>query len=455
MATESSIDTLYGSAQLAHQQGRLDEALTGYDRVLAHAPAHVGALYHKALLAFQGNRLAESAALLRDARAVMPDDAEINTSAEIDMLLGHLLLLSGRAEEALDPLERASATIPLSFEPYLKLGFAQLSLGRRDKAQECFQRALMVNPGLRFFAHSDESLPAAFREEVRVALEVLGEREWAIATGALNAAASTHPSADLARVERGFRIECGREARVFKYPLRQPLRLYLPDLPAIPWFEREQFDWVPMVEEQLPAVRAELETLIREEAQFIPYISQGGGVDPHGTDFSCLEGSMEWNAFHLTQCGQWLEDRCRRCPQTTEIMRAVPAARMRGLAPEILFSRLQAGGHIVPHFGRTNVRLTVHMGIVIPENCAIRVADEIRGWQEGRVILFDDSFEHEAWNRSERDRSVLIFEVWHPALEPAEIVAIERFFDAREGWLDRCKPVASAALERGQPIPQA
>jgi hypothetical protein len=50
---------------------------------------------------------------------------------------------------------------------------------------------------------------------------------------------------------------------------------------------------------------------------------------------------------------------------------------------------------------------------------------------------------------------VLIFEVWHPALEPAEIVAIERFFDAREGWLDRCKPVASAALERGQPIPQA
>jgi aspartyl/asparaginyl beta-hydroxylase (cupin superfamily) len=95
------------------------------------------------------------------------------------------------------------------------------------------------------------------------------------------------------------------------------------------------------------------------------------------------------------------------------------------------------------------------VGIVIPENCAIRVADEIRGWQEGRVILFDDSFEHEAWNRSERDRSVLIFEVWHPVLEPAEIVAIERFFDAREEWLDRCKPVASAALERGQSIPQA
>ncbi len=306
----------------------------------------------------------------------------------------------------------------------------------------------MVNPGLRFFAPSDENLPAAFREEVRVALEVLGEREWAIATDALKAAANAHPYADLARIERGFRIECGRETRVFNDPLRQPLRLYLPDLPAIPWFEREQFEWVPSVEEQLPAVRAELETLTREEAQFIPYISEGGGIDPHGTDYSRLEGSMEWNAFHLTRCGQWLEDRCCRCPQTTEIMRAVPAARMRGFAPEVLFSRLQAGGHIVPHFGRTNVRLTVHMGIVIPDNCAIRVAKEIRGWQEGRVMLFDDSFEHEAWNRSERDRSVLIFEVWHPALEPAEIIAIERFFDARESWLDLCRPAALPTPER-------
>ncbi|MDX1486798.1 MAG: aspartyl/asparaginyl beta-hydroxylase domain-containing protein [Acidiferrobacterales bacterium] len=453
MAAKSSIDTLFSVAQRAHQEGRLDEALAGYDQVLAHAPAHVGALYHKGLLAFQGNQLAESTALLREACAVMPDDAELNMRAEINMLLGHLLLLSGQAEEALNPLERASAALPLSFEPYLKSGLAQLSLGRRDAAQECFQRALMVNPGLRFFAHADESLPAAFREEVRVALEVLEEREWTIATDALNAAASVYSSADLARVERGFRIECGREARVFTYPLRQPLRLYLPDLPAIPWFEREQFDWVPRVEEQLPAVRAELETLIREEAQFIPYISEGGGVDPHGTDYARLEGSMEWNAFHLTRCGQWLEDRCHRCPQTTEIMRAVPAARMRGLAPEILFSRLQGGGHIVPHFGRTNVRLTVHMGIVVPDNCAIRVANEIRGWQEGRIMLFDDSFEHEAWNRSERDRSVLIFEVWHPGLEPAEIIAIEHFFDAREAWLDLCKPAELAALEREQSRP--
>lgn len=444
MTAESNIDALYHSAQLAQREGRLDEALAGYDRVLARAPAHVGALYHKASLAFQAKRFAESVTLLRDACAAVPHDVELN------LRLGFVLLVAGRAAEALGPLEHAAAIDPQWYEPHLKLGFAQLRLGRRDKAQECFQRALLVNPGLRYFAPSDERLPAEFREDVRVALEVVGEREWAIAAAALDAAASAYPAADLARVERGFRIECGREERVFNHPLRKPVFLYLPDLPAMPWFEREQFAWVPMVEERLPAVREELETLIREEAQFIPYVAEGGGLDPQGTDYSRLEGSMEWNAFHLTQCGRWLEDRCRRCPQTTEVMRAVPAARMRGLAPEVLFSRLQAGGHIVAHFGRTNVRLTVHMGIVIPDGCSIRVAEETRGWQEGRVMMFDDSFEHEAWNRSERERTVLIFEVWHPALTPAEIVAIEHFFDAREEWLDLCRPAASPTPVSGR-----
>jgi aspartyl/asparaginyl beta-hydroxylase (cupin superfamily) len=34
--------------------------------------------------------------------------------------------------------------------------------------------------------------------------------------------------------------------------------------------------------------------------------------------------------------------------------------------------------------------------------------------------LFDDTLEHEAWNRSDEDRIVLIFEVWKPELTAAE-----------------------------------
>lgn len=440
MAVEPNIDTLFESAERARQEGRLDAALADYDKVLARAPAHVGALYRKALLAFQANRLAESVALLRDACAAKPDDVELN------FYQGFVLLAAGREQEALVPLERASAINPQWSAPHLKLGVAHLVLGQRDKAQQWFQRALVADPGLRA-AVADESNPVALREEIRAALELVAEREWTIVGAALEAGARADPAADLSRIERGFRIQHGREARVFNHPLRQPKFLYLPDLPATPWFEREHFDWVPMVEQQLPAVRDELQALIREEAEFVPYISEQGGESASGTDFSGLAGSMVWNAFHLNLGDRWVEDRCRRCPQTTEVMRAVPAARMRGSAPEIMFSRLQAGGHIVPHFGLMNVRLTVHLGVIIPDQCAIRVGDETRGWQEGRVLLFDDSFEHEAWNRSDRDRSVLIFEVWHPTLNAAEIAAIERYFDARREWLDLCKPGAAPAPE--------
>ncbi len=440
MAPEPNIDTLFESAEQARREGRLDAALADYDKVLARAPAHVGALYRKALLAFQANRLAESVALLRDACAVKPDDIELN------FYQGFVLLVAEREQEALAPLEQAAAINPQWYAPHLKLGVAHLVLGQRDQAQQCFQRALMADPGLRA-ALADESKPAALREEIRAALELVGEREWAIVGAALEAGARTDPTADLSRIERGFRIQYGREARVFNRPLRQPKFLYLPDLPATPWFEREHFDWVPMVEQQLPAVRNELEALIREEAEFVPYISEDGGESASGTDFSSLAGSMEWSAFYLIKDGNWLEERCRRCPQTMTLMRAVPAARMRGFGPEVIFSRLRAGGHIVPHFGRTNVRLTVHLGVIIPDQCAIRVGEETRGWQEGRVLLFDDSFEHEAWNRSDRDRSVLIFEVWHPALNAAEIVAIERYFDARREWFDLCKPSAPPAPE--------
>ena len=440
MTVEPNIDTLFESAERARRDGRLDAALADYDRVLTRAPTHVGALYRKALLAFQANRLDESVALLRAACAVKPEDVELN------FYQGFVLLAAGREAEALAPLERASLIKPQWYAPHLKLGVANLVLGQRDKAQQWFQRALIADPGLRA-ALADESKPAALREEIRAALKLVAEREWAIVGTALEAGARVDPTTDLSRIERGFRIQCGREARIFDHPLRQPKFLYLPDLPATPWFEREQFDWVPAVEQQLPAVRDELEALIREEAGFVPYISADGGESASGTDFSRLAGSMEWNAFYLIKDGNWLEDRCRRCPRTTELMRAVPAARMRGFAPEVIFSRLRAGGHIVPHFGRTNVRLTVHLGVIVPDQCAIRVADETRGWQEGRVLLFDDSFEHEAWNRSDRDRSVLIFEVWHPGLNAGEVTAIERYFDARREWLDLCKPAGLPAPE--------
>src|SRR5215470_11228679 len=78
------------------------------------------------------------------------------------------------------------------------------------------------------------------------------------------------------------------------------------------------------------------------------------------------------------------------------LVRGIPGMTMAG------FSRLAPGAHITPHRGYEGYSgfvLRCHLGLVVPEGCALKVGDETRGWQEGRCLVFDDSYEHEAWNR--------------------------------------------------------
>ena len=97
---------------------------------------------------------------------------------------------------------------------------------------------------------------------------------------------------------------------------------------------------------------------------------------------------------------------------------------LRDHAPETLYSVLRPGTHILPHRGVTNTRLVTHLPLIVPPDCALRVGGETHVWEEGRCITFDDTFEHEAWNRSGRDRVVLILDSWNPDLSEAEQAAV-------------------------------
>ena len=99
-----------------------------------------------------------------------------------------------------------------------------------------------------------------------------------------------------------------------------------------------------------------------------------------------------------------------------------------GKAPSVFFSILQPGAHIPPHTGVTNTRAIVHLPLVVPEGCEFRVGGETRAWREGEAFAFDDTIEHEAWNRSDARRIVLIFDVWNPHLTAAEQERLTRLF---------------------------
>jgi aspartyl/asparaginyl beta-hydroxylase (cupin superfamily) len=81
-----------------------------------------------------------------------------------------------------------------------------------------------------------------------------------------------------------------------------------------------------------------------------------------------------------------------------------------------------------------NARLICHLPLVVPPGCGFRVADQVREWREGELLIFDDSIEHEAWNESASDRILLIFDIWRPELDEAERRAVAALFEAVDAY---------------------
>jgi len=116
-----------------------------------------------------------------------------------------------------------------------------------------------------------------------------------------------------------------------------------------------------------------------------------------------------WDTFGFYAFGVKIRGNCRLCPGTTKLLEGVPNIVSAG------FSSLAPGTHITPHTGYPDGVLRCHLGLVVPGNCAIRVGDDTRSWTEGKCLVFDDTIEHEAWNRSDQTRVVLLLDFKAPA----------------------------------------
>jgi len=119
----------------------------------------------------------------------------------------------------------------------------------------------------------------------------------------------------------------------------------------------------------------------------------------------------------------------KRCPVTTAFLDSMIEAKdmaTRGVG-ECTFSALGPGAHLKPHCGATNARITCHLPLIVPEGCSIRVGDEVREYREGELMVFDDSWEHEVWNRHPTaKRIVLLIRFWHPDIDPSKYASTHR-----------------------------
>lgn len=119
-----------------------------------------------------------------------------------------------------------------------------------------------------------------------------------------------------------------------------------------------------------------------------------------------------------------------RCPVTMAVLESLPLPRIAGRGPMALFSLLAPHTHIPPHWGMLNTRLIVHLPLIVPDHCRLRVGNHVQAVEAGKAMIFDDSIQHEAWNDSDAVRVVLLFEIWRPELDESERAALTAMFEA-------------------------
>lgn len=263
------------------------------------------------------------------------------------------------------------------------------------------------------------------------------QRRVAEFTAALDrAVVGEQPEDPAGRARLGHAIDLLKGARQV-FP-QQPSVLYYPYLAQRQFFERQEFDWVPAIEAQTAAIREELHGLLDEGADFRPYIEDEANR-PH-RDFHGLNNNRDWSALYLWRDGKLVEENAARCPRTVEALRQVPLSNIGKRTPSVLFSRLEPGAHIPPHGGMLNSRLICHLPLIVPKGCWLRVGNETREWEEGKLLIFDDSIDHEARNPTGELRIILLFDIWRPELGEAERRGISAIFDA----IDDFRPLPDA-----------
>jgi hypothetical protein len=231
------------------------------------------------------------------------------------------------------------------------------------------------------------------------------------------------------RFQKALDIMAGRRQRdpVYDRFPQMPQTYFHPDLPLVHFAETSQFAWREAVEAATPAILEEARALLTGDGTFRPYMQQTSDR-PQG-DVHGLLDNADWSTYYLTDMGLPIPERVAACPTTfAAIDGHAPLCRIEGRAPSIMFSLLRPHSRIPRHTGMVNCRFICHLPLIVPPHCGFRVAAETREWRVGELMVFDDSVEHEAWNDSDEDRLVLIFDVWRPDVSEEERLQIETLF---------------------------
>ena len=341
-------------------------------------------------------------------------------------MLAQACRIDNDTDAELVAVDRLLALQPGHLGGLLMKGAALSRGGDDDGAMAPYQMAIAVADQVR---RGGQSLPPMLASEVGRAAQWVERHiaERAARIGDALTKGGFGPGKRSAAIDEALAILRG-DAPI---QLQQPTSFYFPGLPQRPFYERDEFPWAAELEARTTLIQGELEALLRSQAeQFEPYVAadadRSGGTAPNAH----LAGDASWSAYHLLKGGEPVEGHAEHFPDTLAALELAPMPRVAGRSPMALFSLLKAGAHIRPHHGLFNFRLICHLPLIVPPDCTLRAGNQQRQWREGELLIFDDSMEHEAWNRSDRQRIILLFEIWRPEIGEADREALTLLLEA-------------------------
>jgi len=171
--------------------------------------------------------------------------------------------------------------------------------------------------------------------------------------------------------------------------------------PVIP---NTEFPQVSQLEEAYSDIRGELDILL-EHPEDLPTFHQ---MSP---DQARISKGNNWKTFGFYVYGQRIDDNCELCPKTAAVLDSLPGMQT------AMFSILAPGYHIPAHRGPTRAMVRAQLALKVPADSKkvwLRVHNQILHWEEGQVMLFDDTYEHEVRNDTDETRAVLFIDFERP-----------------------------------------
>ena len=334
-------------------------------------------------------------------------------------------------------------SLPEADMPWMALGNAELALGRNAAAEAAIDRqlalaardvgALLLKGLLRERDGDARAASSYFQTAINQAavsgcpppladLLSYARRAMGTAQEAFSSHLEQVVGSDISPVMRAaMDMLMGRTEPY----LQQPSLFYYPFLPQKWFYDPADFPWLDGMLALLPQMQAELAAL--EDSAFTPYVT---ATKDRPAPNNPLLNDPAWGAYYFWRDGDRVTEAAERCPATMAALDLAPMPRIPGRAPGALWSRLKPGAHIAPHVGMLNTRLICHIPIRPAPGCTLRVGGEIRSWEAGVPLVFDDSIEHEARNSGPFERVVLLFEIWRPEVPEQDRATLSRIFQA-------------------------